>query len=400
MLQPLLQAVAQLPAVLRVLMDFFQAQLAAGADLALGREWKAGMLKDCNNSVLLLSRLACLAPESAAHNSVAAATGAYSAASSLTEMVAWCTASSALLGALPHVAALEARSQLEHQAGAGQPSTAVARNLIHVSSNGTLAVLRFCCGMRSGGRWSASEVEAAYNALWQLHTTMCRSIHTSLQFESIQEVKMLGSLLNCVECVVHVRAAVQGQQLNPPAGPRHLLAMSVAQAEAVLATADAGPAALKDESVAALVLLKALEHGPPALASFAPVQQAMERLLARVEALGVSGSADPAVLELSGMQEQSQRMQREPQPGDALELAQAAAIRSCAYLRCANLAGEGGPAARQGAGSQRCSKCRVAWYCGTACSHADWRAGHRRVCRALRGARVAAREQQREGVEV
>lgn len=224
MLQPLLQAVAQLPAVLRVLMDFFQAQLAAGADLALGREWKAGMLKDCNNSVLLLSRLACLAPESAAHNSVAAATGAYSAASSLTEMVAWCTASSALLGALPHVAALEARSQLEHQAGAGQPSTAVARNLIHVSSNGTLAVLRFCCGMRSGGPWSASEVEAAYNALWQLHTTMCRSIHTSLQFESIQEVKMLGSLLNCVECVVHVRAAVQGQQLNPPAGPRQAVA--------------------------------------------------------------------------------------------------------------------------------------------------------------------------------
>jgi hypothetical protein len=91
---------------------------------------------------------------------------------------------------------------------------------------------------------------------------------------------------------------------------------------------------------------------------------------------------------------------REPQAGDALELAQAAATRSCAYLRCANLAGEGGPAAGQGAGSQRCSKCKVAWYCGTACSHADWRAGHRRMCRALGAAREAEVERQREVGEV
>ena len=44
----------------------------------------------------------------------------------------------------------------------------------------------------------------------------------------------------------------------------------------------------------------------------------------------------------------------EAQPAAALEAAQAAAARSCAYLRCANLGGEGGPAAGQGAGSQRC----------------------------------------------
>ena len=37
-----------------------------------------------------------------------------------------------------------------------------------------------------------------------------------------------------------------------------------------------------------------------------------------------------------------------------LALAQAAAGRSCAYLRCANLGSEGGPAAGQGAGSMRC----------------------------------------------
>ena len=44
----------------------------------------------------------------------------------------------------------------------------------------------------------------------------------------------------------------------------------------------------------------------------------------------------------------------EAQQAAALELAQAAARRSCAYLRCANLGGEGGPAAGEGAGSMRC----------------------------------------------
>ena len=74
-----------------------------------------------------------------------------------------------------------------------------------------------------------------------------------------------------------------------------------------------------------------------------------------------------------------------------LEAAQAAAVRSCAYLRCANLPGfSGGAAAAEGAGSMRCSACRSVWYCGEACSHADWRAGHRRVCKALKDARQHA----------
>ena len=75
-----------------------------------------------------------------------------------------------------------------------------------------------------------------------------------------------------------------------------------------------------------------------------------------------------------------------------LELARAAATRSCAYLGCANLGGEGGPDAGQRPGSQRCSACRAVWYCGTACSHADWRqGGHRKVCAALAAERQAAK---------
>lgn len=70
------------------------------------------------------------------------------------------------------------------------------------------------------------------------------------------------------------------------------------------------------------------------------------------------------------------------QPAAAVELAQVAAALPCAYLGCANLA----------AGSERgrrCSRCRVARYCGRACSHADWRAVHRRMCAALAATRTA-----------
>ena len=47
---------------------------------------------------------------------------------------------------------------------------------------------------------------------------------------------------------------------------------------------------------------------------------------------------------------------RRPEAAEAgqLELAQAAAARSCAYLRCANLECEGGPAAGEGTGAKRC----------------------------------------------
>lgn len=73
-----------------------------------------------------------------------------------------------------------------------------------------------------------------------------------------------------------------------------------------------------------------------------------------------------------------------------LERVQAAAGRSCAYLACSNLGGEGGPAAGQGVGSQQCGQCRTVWYCGTVCSHADWRAGgHRRVYKARQAAKAA-----------
>ncbi|EFN52671.1 hypothetical protein CHLNCDRAFT_138631 [Chlorella variabilis] len=127
------------------------------------------------------------------------------------------------------------------------------------------------------------------------------------------------------------------------------------------------------------------------LSAFSALCSAAEGMVASVD----SGSASRAAAlqpELAAtLLEHWARPEQQQQ--DALQLAQAAAARSCAYLRCSNVGGEGGPAAGQGGGSQRCGACRAVWYCSTACSHADWRqGGHRRVCKAL----GAARQQQKQ----
>lgn len=44
-----------------------------------------------------------------------------------------------------------------------------------------------------------------------------------------------------------------------------------------------------------------------------------------------------------------------------MQAADAASARSCAYLACSNLEGRGGPGARQGEGSLKCSACRAVW---------------------------------------
>ena len=71
----------------------------------------------------------------------------------------------------------------------------------------------------------------------------------------------------------------------------------------------------------------------------------------------------------------------EQQGARELEVAAAAGGRSCAYLWCANLTVEGREA--EGKPTQKCGRCRSVRYCSRACSVADWRAGHKRVCMTL-----------------
>ncbi|PRW56253.1 putative ATP-dependent DNA helicase HFM1 isoform A [Chlorella sorokiniana] len=48
---------------------------------------------------------------------------------------------------------------------------------------------------------------------------------------------------------------------------------------------------------------------------------------------------------------------------------------------------------------QQAAACRAVWYCGTACSHADWRAGHRRMCKAMGAARAAEKAARQAAAE-
>ncbi|PRW20964.1 Zinc finger MYND domain-containing 19 Q7TSV3 [Chlorella sorokiniana] len=102
------------------------------------------------------------------------------------------------------------------------------------------------------------------------------------------------------------------------------------------------------------------------------------------------GSVLPAAAGLAGVLLAYWHSQEQLQAGQ-LAAARAAGARSCAYLRCANLGCEGGARAGTGDGCSKCSACKAVWYCGTACSHADWRAGHRRMCKLLKEARAAER---------
>ena len=109
---------------------------------------------------------------------------------------------------------------------------------------------------------------------------------------------------------------------------------------------------------------------PSSLELTVQLQERRRRLQEQAGALGSagdsSGSAKPSSAHLSGLHQLMQpaaeltdlMQQYYALPAVAAEwqlsVAQAAADRSCAYLRCANLGGERGPAAGQGSGSMRC----------------------------------------------
>ena len=111
------------------------------------------------------------------------------------------------------------------------------------------------------------------------------------------------------------------------------------------AAAEAMPAPqLQPQQQPLAALRSALAQLPSKAGPAASQQQAVRSL--RSDALPPATRVAAALLDWWRRPEQQQE--------DALALAQAAAARSCAYLRCPNVGGEGGPAAGQGAGSQRC----------------------------------------------
>ncbi|KAL4855305.1 hypothetical protein ACK3TF_004058 [Chlorella vulgaris] len=197
------------------------------------------------------------------------------------------------------------------------------------------------------------------------------------------------------------------------------LESSGAQGAALLGAQDGSLAGLLAAAYQALVqaaddVLSAASGGSTAIGTeeLQAAQQTLKAVLDSLNAdLGVSGGGQPstsaAAAAVKVLREEAQPAagqlaaallvlwtQPDQRKQAALELAQASAARSCAYLSCSNVCGGDGPAAGQGVGSKRCSQCHTSYYCGTACAHADWRqGGHGRVCKALAGTWQAAQQQ-------
>lgn len=126
---------------------------------------------------------------------------------------------------------------------------------------------------------------------------------------------------------------------------------------------------------------------------------------------GAAGDVQEAVTQLGQLQEclphakeAARILQQAWQAGAAeelaaarLEVAQAAATRCCANLRCPNVEAPGGPDAGKQPDCKKCGGCNVARYCSAACSVAGWRragGGHRLVCAALAAERMVQKAQQ------
>ena len=96
---------------------------------------------------------------------------------------------------------------------------------------------------------------------------------------------------------------------------------------------------------------------PPALAtSLAAGQQRVAALLRRKHTWllrNYAAEVQPAAAELAAALQQCWQLP-ELRAATELDLATAASARSCANLHCANLEAEGGPAAGEGVGSQKC----------------------------------------------
>lgn len=104
----------------------------------------------------------------------------------------------------------------------------------------------------------------------------------------------------------------------------------------------------------------AVEQRPVMQAALEALRRAQDDIYRRLELVTVGEPGPPlhelrpllsAAATLAPLLQEHLRHQAE---ADRVAASQAAAARSCAYLRCANLGGEGGPAAGQGVGSQRC----------------------------------------------
>jgi hypothetical protein len=203
----MLQALQRLPTALRVAADFSRAH----ADTKPAARSMLHLVCNCLYKFdLLADRHLAAAPDPD-----------YSIVGGLADVPACCATAGAMLRALPYVAALETLAQLEQPLASedapyrrGQLATALMLPTCGLAS----AVCDYCQGME--GAWSAADATAAAEALWQLHTTLCRGIHASpagLNVVKPHIETLLTSLVHCFKAALGLEAALQARAASSDA---------------------------------------------------------------------------------------------------------------------------------------------------------------------------------------
>jgi hypothetical protein len=181
LVQQVLRVLPQLPAGLRLILEWDQLP-TDGLDVSV---FAGAVVEQCANIVAFIDPCWPERVDSAA----AGRSRAWEVViNNLAELSVCCAASSALLRALPHMAALAALSDQRQQVEgerAGLEAEAqlidqLAELVLSFVGNCAAAMDRFSCSLGSGGGpLSAAEGAAATEALWQLHTALCRCFHST-----------------------------------------------------------------------------------------------------------------------------------------------------------------------------------------------------------------------------
>ncbi|KAL4433943.1 hypothetical protein ABPG75_000384 [Micractinium tetrahymenae] len=220
------------------------------------------------------------------------------------------------------------------------------------------------CSQAAGGCSVQLIAELLQTGLLAGMLDSCMRQHLSGQADG-QAVANVATLL--WDWVLLLWAAVRGMaQGEGSEGPGH-----VSGSVACSAAADGSKAAGSTASAAVNEVMQRMSAAEQRLGS------CLRRNDGSLEKLRLLQAAMPAATEAAAALQAWWDLPTQQQAAQ-LELGQAAGLRACAFLGCANLQAQGGAGAGRGEGSKRCGGCRSVWYCGTECSHADWPA-HRRA---------------------
>jgi hypothetical protein len=131
------------------------------------------------------------------------------AVSSLADVSVCCAASSALLLAVPPMAALADQQQQRVEGERAGPTgdAQLTRQVFLFVGKCAASTLHFSCGLGSGGSWSAADCTAAAEALWQVHTALCRWFYSSAA-DFLATRDAVKQMMGCMHVCMHSAARI------------------------------------------------------------------------------------------------------------------------------------------------------------------------------------------------